>query len=119
MKYNNFQLISKMQPQGDQPKAIQALVDGLNDDMLSQTLMGVTGSGKTFTIANVIQKIQKPTLVIAHNKTLAAQLYNEFKELFPNNAVAVMERVGMSQNGSMTAVSGSGMKTMSDFSTTA
>ena len=76
-----------MTPSGDQPKAIKALVDGINSDMQSQTLLGVTGSGKTFTIANVIEKVQKPTLVIAHNKTLAAQLYNEFKELFPNNAV--------------------------------
>ncbi|MBQ8634705.1 excinuclease ABC subunit UvrB [bacterium] len=76
-----------MSPSGDQPKAINALVNGLNDGAMSQTLLGVTGSGKTFTIANVIEKTQKPTLVIAHNKTLAAQLYNEFKELFPNNAV--------------------------------
>ena len=87
MKQNKFELVSDMAPSGDQPKAIKALVDGLNSDMSSQTLLGVTGSGKTFTIANVINKIQKPTLVIAHNKTLAAQLYNEFKELFPNNAV--------------------------------
>ena len=76
-----------MTPSGDQPKAINALVDGLCNGAESQTLLGVTGSGKTFTIANVIEKVQKPTLVIAHNKTLAAQLYNEFKELFPNNAV--------------------------------
>ena len=76
-----------MSPSGDQPKAIEALVDGLNSGAPSQTLLGVTGSGKTFTIANVIERVQKPTLVIAHNKTLAAQLYNEFKELFPNNAV--------------------------------
>ena len=76
-----------MTPSGDQPRAIEALVQGLKQDIPSQTLLGVTGSGKTFTIANVIEKIQKPTLVIAHNKTLAAQLYNEFKELFPNNAV--------------------------------
>ncbi|MBR5304050.1 MAG: excinuclease ABC subunit UvrB [Candidatus Gastranaerophilales bacterium] len=76
-----------MPPSGDQPKAINALVDGLCNGTESQTLLGVTGSGKTFTIANVIEKVQKPTLVIAHNKTLAAQLYNEFKELFPDNAV--------------------------------
>ena len=76
-----------MSPSGDQPKAINALVDGLKQGASSQTLLGVTGSGKTFTIANVIEQVQKPTLVIAHNKTLAAQLYNEFKELFPNNAV--------------------------------
>lgn len=87
MKHNLFKINSDMTPSGDQPKAIKALVDGLNEGASSQTLLGVTGSGKTFTIANVIEKIQKPTLVIAHNKTLAAQLYNEFKELFPSNAV--------------------------------
>ncbi len=87
MKHNLFKINSNMTPSGDQPRAIEALVDGLKKDAPSQTLLGVTGSGKTFTIANVIEKIQKPTLVIAHNKTLAAQLYNEFKELFPNNAV--------------------------------
>ncbi len=76
-----------MSPSGDQPKAINSLVEGLNSGVSSQTLLGVTGSGKTFTVANVIERVQKPTLVIAHNKTLAAQLYNEFKELFPNNAV--------------------------------
>lgn len=87
MKHNLFKINSNMMPSGDQPKAISALVDGLNQGASSQTLLGVTGSGKTYTIANVIERIQKPTLVIAHNKTLAAQLYNEFKELFPNNAV--------------------------------
>ncbi len=87
MKYNQFKLVSNYKPSGDQPKAIKQLTDGINEGFLSQTLLGVTGSGKTFTIANVIQNVQKPTLVIAHNKTLAAQLYNEFKELFPNNAV--------------------------------
>ncbi|MBQ3101866.1 excinuclease ABC subunit UvrB [bacterium] len=87
MKENKFQLISEYKPSGDQPKAISELVCGLNNGEDSQVLLGVTGSGKTYTIANVIQQIQKPTLVIAHNKTLAAQLYNEFKELFPNNAV--------------------------------
>ena len=87
MKLNLFKIHSDMKPSGDQPKAIKALVDGINSDLASQTLLGVTGSGKTFTIANVIEQIQKPTLVIAHNKTLAAQLYNEFKELFPQNAV--------------------------------
>ena len=76
-----------MTPSGNQPKAINTLVAGLNEGMASQTLLGVTGSGKTFTIANVIEQVQKPTLVIAHNKTLAAQLYNEFKEFFPSNAV--------------------------------
>ena len=87
MKQNLFKISSSMTPSGDQPKAIKQLTDGINEGINSQTLLGVTGSGKTFTIANVIQNVQKPTLVIAHNKTLAAQLYNEFKELFPNNAV--------------------------------
>ena len=82
-----FELVSKYKPSGDQPKAIEELVEGLKEGDDAQTLLGITGSGKTFTIANVIEKIQKPTLIIAHNKTLAAQLYNEFKELFPNNAV--------------------------------
>ncbi len=82
-----FELVSKYKPAGDQPKAMQELVDGINNGDDAQTLLGITGSGKTFTIANVIEQVQKPTLIIAHNKTLAAQLYNEFKELFPNNAV--------------------------------
>lgn len=82
-----FELVSKYRPSGDQPKAIEKLVKGLREGDDTQTLLGITGSGKTFTIANVIEQIQKPTLIIAHNKTLAAQLYNEFKELFPNNAV--------------------------------
>ena len=82
-----FKISSKYKPSGDQPKAIKELVDGIRSGSDSQTLLGITGSGKTFTIANVIEQIQKPTLIIAHNKTLAAQLYNEFKELFPNNAV--------------------------------
>ncbi len=86
-KENKFQIVSNHKPSGDQPKAIKELVDGINKGYKNQTLLGVTGSGKTFTIANVIEKVQKPTLVIAHNKTLAAQLYGEFKELFPNNAV--------------------------------
>ncbi|HZL36572.1 MAG TPA: excinuclease ABC subunit UvrB [Tepidisphaeraceae bacterium] len=82
-----FEIISPFQPQGDQPQAIDKIVAGLNEGRKFQTLMGVTGSGKTFTMANVIQKVQKPTLVMSHNKTLAAQLYEEFKDLFPNNAV--------------------------------
>lgn len=82
-----FEISSKYKPAGDQPKAIQQLVEGVNAGEDTQTLLGITGSGKTFTIANVIEQVQKPTLIIAHNKTLAAQLYNEFKELFPNNAV--------------------------------
>ncbi len=82
-----FKLVSKYSPSGDQPKAIEQLVNGINMGFDTQTLLGITGSGKTFTIANVIEKVQKPTLIIAHNKTLAAQLYNEFRELFPENAV--------------------------------
>ncbi len=82
-----FKLIADYSPAGDQPQAIEQLVKGLNTSPSSQTLLGVTGSGKTYTIANVIQKVQKPTLVLAHNKTLAAQLYNEFKTFFPENAV--------------------------------
>ncbi|WP_407416032.1 excinuclease ABC subunit UvrB [Methanobrevibacter sp.] len=82
-----FKLNSQYKPLGDQPKAIDSLVDGINNDVREQTLLGVTGSGKTFTMANVIEKVQKPTLVISHNKTLAAQLYEEFKEFFPDNAV--------------------------------
>lgn len=82
-----FILHSKYKPAGDQTKAIEKLVSGINNGHDTQTLLGITGSGKTFTIANVIEQIQKPTLVIAHNKTLAAQLYSEFKELFPDNAV--------------------------------
>lgn len=82
-----FELTSQYKPTGDQPQAIKALMEGLNDKVPYQTLLGVTGSGKTFTIANVIQQINKPTLVLSHNKTLAAQLYSEFKSFFPNNAV--------------------------------
>ncbi|RME55797.1 excinuclease ABC subunit UvrB [Candidatus Parcubacteria bacterium] len=84
---HSFRIRSKFLPKGDQPKAIRALVRGLRRGFRHQTLLGVTGSGKTFTIANVIAKVQRPTLVIAHNKTLAAQLCNEFRELFPDNAV--------------------------------
>ncbi|WP_268928878.1 excinuclease ABC subunit UvrB [Microaerobacter geothermalis] len=82
-----FQLVSEYEPRGDQPKAIQQLVSGVKNGKKHQTLLGATGTGKTFTIAQVIQQVQKPTLVIAHNKTLAAQLCSEFKEFFPNNAV--------------------------------
>ncbi len=83
----DFTIISEFQPSGDQPEAIRQLVDGLRDNRKYQTLLGVTGSGKTFTVANVIQQIQRPTLVLSHNKTLAAQLYGEFKQFFPHNAV--------------------------------
>src|SRR6201987_1724002 len=82
-----FRLISENTPKGDQPAAIKQIVDGLNDAAKDQVLLGITGSGKTFTIANVIEKTQRPTLVLAHNKTLAAQLYQEFRSLFPDNAV--------------------------------
>ena len=82
-----FKIHSKYKPTGDQPEAIEKISQGFINGKKFQTLLGVTGSGKTFTMANVIEKIQKPTLVIAHNKTLAAQLYNEFKEFFPDNAV--------------------------------
>ena len=84
---NQFKLVSEYKPTGDQPQAIEALVKGFKEGNQCQTLLGVTGSGKTFTMANVIEKINKPTLIIAHNKTLAAQLYGEFKEFFPENAV--------------------------------
>ncbi|TDP01693.1 excinuclease ABC subunit UvrB [Flavobacterium sp. 245] len=83
----NFQVSSEYSPKGDQPQAIQKLAQGVVDGEKYQTLLGVTGSGKTFTVANVIQEVQRPTLVLAHNKTLAAQLYSEFKQFFPNNAV--------------------------------
>src|ERR1035437_4251343 len=82
-----FKLTSKYQPAGDQPAAIKQLVSGLESGMRDQTLLGVTGSGKTFTMANIIQQVQRPTLVLSHNKTLAAQLYAEFRQFFPDNAV--------------------------------
>lgn len=82
-----FEIAGNFSPKGDQPKAIESLVEGFSNGNKLQTLLGVTGSGKTFTMANIIQNLQKPTLIIAHNKTLAAQLYHEFKEFFPNNAV--------------------------------
>src|SRR6186713_791404 len=83
----NFQVVSDYQPKGDQPQAIEKLARGIEAGEQFQTLLGVTGSGKTFTIANVIQEIQRPVLVLTHNKTLTAQLYGEFKEFFPDNAV--------------------------------
>ena len=82
-----FKLVSDYQPTGDQPEAISQLIDGLESGINQQTLLGVTGSGKTFTIANVIKKVNKPTLILSHNKTLAAQLYGEFKQFFPKNKV--------------------------------
>ncbi|MCD4838859.1 excinuclease ABC subunit UvrB [Neobacillus sedimentimangrovi] len=87
VKKDQFELVSKYSPQGDQPEAIRKLVEGIKNNKKHQTLLGATGTGKTFTISNVIKEVNKPTLVIAHNKTLAGQLYSEFKEFFPNNAV--------------------------------
>lgn len=82
-----FKLVSKYEPSGDQPKAIEELVKGIEEGRKHQVLLGATGTGKTFTIANVIAKTNKPTLVLAHNKTLAGQLYSELKEIFPDNHV--------------------------------
>lgn len=87
MEYRDFELVSKFKPTGDQPEAINKLVEGINDGLQSQVLKGVTGSGKTFTMANIIAQVNRPTLILAHNKTLAAQLCNEFREFFPNNRV--------------------------------
>jgi len=84
---DHFELHSEYAPTGDQPQAIEKLVQGFKEGNQFETLLGVTGSGKTFTMANVIQQLNKPTLILAHNKTLAAQLYGEMKEFFPNNAV--------------------------------
>ena len=87
MEFRKFELVSKYKPTGDQPEAIKSLVEGINDGLSAQVLKGVTGSGKTFTMANIIAQTNRPTLILAHNKTLAAQLCNEFRELFPNNRV--------------------------------
>ena len=84
---DRFVLHSEYKPTGDQPQAIESIVNGIKSGKKEQTLLGVTGSGKTFTMANVIEKVQRPTLVLAHNKTLAAQLCSELKEFFPENAV--------------------------------
>ena len=84
-----FKLVSDYKPTGDQPKAIEYLSNGIKEGKKFQTLLGVTGSGKTFTMANIIQQVQKPTLVLAHNKTLAGQLYSEFKEFFPRKQCRV------------------------------
>ena len=83
----DYKLTSRFKPTGDQPEAIRQLVQGINEGMPAQTLLGVTGSGKTFTVANVVAAVNRPTLVLSHNKTLAAQLYGEFKAFFPENAV--------------------------------
>ena len=82
-----FKIVSPFSPTGDQPEAIAELTHGIKEGLPAQTLLGVTGSGKTFTMANVIERVQKPTLILSHNKTLAAQLYSEFKNFFPENAV--------------------------------
>ena len=82
-----FKLVSKYEPSGDQPQAIKELVDGIKNGKKRQVLLGATGTGKTFTMANIIQQVNKPTLILAHNKTLAGQLYSEFRELFPENHV--------------------------------
>src|ERR1700740_3057075 len=87
MEHTPFKVEAGFEPAGDQPQAIEKLTEGLNDGLAHQTLLGVTGSGKTYSIAQVIERVQRPTLVLAHNKTLAAQLYGEFRELFPHNAV--------------------------------
>ena len=87
---DKFILHSNYKPTGDQPQAIDKLVEGLNSGLKELVLLGVTGSGKTFTMANIIEKVNKPTLVLAHNKTLAAQLCSEFREFFPENAVSIL-----------------------------
>ena len=87
MKKGKFEIVSKYSPSGDQPQAIKSLVENIESGVKEQVLLGATGTGKTFTIANVVQQVNKPTLVLAHNKTLAGQLYSELKEFFPNNAV--------------------------------
>ena len=90
---DHFELHSEYQPTGDQPQAIEKLVKGFKEGNQFETLLGVTGSGKTFTMANVIARLNKPTLVLAHNKTLAAQLYGEMKEFFPDNAVNILSPI--------------------------
>ncbi len=87
MPDRRFELRADFHPSGDQPQAIRKLVDGLEDGLAKQTLLGVTGSGKTYTMANIVSELQRPALILAHNKTLAAQLYGEMREFFPNNSV--------------------------------
>ena len=87
---DRFRLVSEYKPSGDQPEAIEGLVNGVNWGLREQTLLGVTGSGKTFTMASVIEKLNRPTLVLAHNKTLAAQLCSEFREFFPEKEISVL-----------------------------
>ena len=87
LNHKELQVVSDFSPAGSQPDAMKELVEGLNDGLLHQTLLGVTGSGKTYTMAKVIEETQRPAIVMAHNKTLAAQLYGEFRDFFPNNSV--------------------------------
>ena len=87
---DHFELVSEYKPTGDQPQAVETLANGILQGKRAQTLMGVTGSGKTFTMANIIERVQKPTLVISHNKTLAAQLHGEFKEFFPRTRWSIL-----------------------------
>src|SRR5674536_211445 len=105
MSPSKFILSSSFKPTGDQPKAIAELVNGINGGAKHQTLLGVTGSGKTFTVANVIAQVQRPTLVIAHNKTLAAQLYKEFREFFPQNAVEYLSLIHISEPTRLLSIS--------------
>ncbi len=97
---DKFQLVSSYRPTGDQPEAIARLTAGIENGLVEQVLLGVTGSGKTFTMANVIANVNRPTLVLAHNKTLAAQLCSEFRDFFPNNAVELF----MSYNGTIVKI---------------
>ncbi len=90
---DHFELVSEYEPTGDQPQAIEKLTKGFQDGNQFETLLGVTGSGKTFTMANIIQNLNKPTLILAHNKTLAAQLYSEFKAFFPHNAWNILSPI--------------------------
>ena len=95
-----FEVVSSYTPSGDQPQAIEKLARGIEDGLREQVLLGVTGSGKTYTMAKVIEAVQRPTLVLAHNKILAAQLCEEFKEFFPNNAVEYLDRKSTRLNSS-------------------
>ena len=99
-----FKIDSEYRPSGDQPAAIKGICSALNDGVDAVTLLGVTGSGKTFTMANVIEKLQRPALILSHNKTLAAQLYGEFKSFFPDNAVKINVYISFTNVISQTAV---------------
>ena len=93
-----FKVVSEYKPTGDQPEAIKQLTEGVDSGERFQTLLGVTGSGKTFTVANVMENVQRPTLILSHNKTLAAQLYSEMKQFFPDNAVEYLFRITIITN---------------------